>query len=78
MHIDTDANLFFFLTCGNIFKIREIDSKFDLVMISELMDESLVLLAELLCLPLYAVANLRKNARKKEVKVLVLLKSTQV
>ena len=50
-------------------KVFEVDSLFDLVMISELMDESLVLLAHLLCLPLHKVACVKKNARKEEERV---------
>ena len=37
--------------------IREIDSGFQLVLITELMDESLVLLADHLCWPLVSVAS---------------------
>ncbi len=40
-----------------------------LVMLTERMEESLVLLAEKLCLPLYRVAAFMKNARKEEDKV---------
>ncbi len=49
-------------------KIEEVESDFDLVMISEKMDESLVLLADLLCIPLEQVAVFPKNARKDDVK----------
>ena len=42
------------------------DQSFDLVMISERMDESMVLLADALCLPLEDVISLKKNARKRE------------
>ncbi len=37
--------------------------EFDLVMVMEMMDESLVLLAHLLCLPLHFMVSLKKNAR---------------
>ena len=42
------------------------DQSFDLVMISERMDESMVLLADALCLPLEDVISLKNNARKRE------------
>ncbi len=45
-------------------KLLDLDSEFDLVMVSDLMDESLVLLADLLCLPLHAVTALKMNAQK--------------
>ena len=50
-------------------KIAEIDAGFDLVMITERMPESLVLLADLLCLPLFMVASLEVNARKPGLKL---------
>ncbi len=37
--------------------------KFSLVMLAERMEESLVLLSHHLCLPLFMMAGLRKNAR---------------
>ena len=40
--------------------IKEIDTTFDLVMIAERMGESLVLLADLLCIPLQNVAALKE------------------
>ena len=40
--------------------IKEIDTMFDLVMIAERMAESLVLLADLLCVPLQDVATLKE------------------
>ena len=40
--------------------IEEIDTTFDLVMIAERMGESLVLLADLLCIPLQDVATLKE------------------
>ena len=49
--------------------IAALERHFALVMVAERMEESLVLLAHQLCLPLCQVASLRKNARKKEVKV---------
>ena len=45
---------------------RHADEHFDLVMISERMDESMVLMAEALCLPLEDVTSLKNNARKKD------------
>ena len=50
-------------------KISELDSVLDLVMIADRMDESLVLMSDLLCLPLSEVATLRTNARKSASKV---------
>ncbi len=50
--------------------------KFSLVMLAERMDESLVLLAHRLCLPLYMMAGLNLNARKE--KVLMLQTERQV
>ena len=44
--------------------IGRMDTDFALVMITERMEESLVLLAEVLCLPLCAMAGLTVNARK--------------
>ena len=44
------------------------DSKLDLVLVSDLMDESLVLLAHALCVPLYKMACVVKNARKEDKK----------
>ena len=48
--------------------IEEIDATFDLVMIAEKMQESLVLLADLLCIPLEDVATLEKfrHSQKNE------------
>ena len=42
------------------------DDNFDLVMISERMDESMVLMADALCVPLEEVTSLKNNARKKD------------
>ena len=42
------------------------DDNFDLVMISERMDESMVLMADALCVPLEDVTSLKNNARKKD------------
>ena len=42
------------------------DEHFDLVMISERMDESMVLVADALCLPLEDIISLKNNARKKD------------
>jgi len=44
--------------------IEKLDKDFDLVMISERMDESMVLLADALCLPLRNVSTLKNNVRK--------------
>ena len=47
--------------------IAKVDEDFDLVMITEMMHESLVLLADVLCIPLESVAILRNlNERPKE------------
>ncbi len=46
-----------------------LERDFSLVMITERMEESLVLLAHELCLPLYRVAAFKKNARSKASKV---------
>ncbi|XP_042219804.1 galactose-3-O-sulfotransferase 4-like isoform X2 [Homarus americanus] len=48
--------------------IEQLDKLFDLVMISEYMDESLVLLRHLLCWSLHDVVVFAKNARRQEVK----------
>ncbi|XP_071527799.1 galactosylceramide sulfotransferase-like [Panulirus ornatus] len=48
--------------------IDELDKHFDLVMVSEYMDESLVLLRHLLCWSLHDVVVFTKNARRQEVK----------
>ena len=50
-------------------KIKEIESNFDLVMIMEKLPESLVLLADSLCLPLFMMASLKLNERKPYLKV---------
>ena len=47
--------------------LKSIDATFDLVMINERMPESLVLLADLLCMPLEGVATMcKKHTRQKE------------
>ncbi|XP_069183986.1 galactosylceramide sulfotransferase isoform X2 [Procambarus clarkii] len=48
--------------------IEELDKRFDLVMISEYMDESLVLLRHLLCWSPHDTVVFAKNARRQEVK----------
>lgn len=48
--------------------IDSLDKRFDLVMVSEFMDESLVLLRHLLCWSLHDVVYFTKNARREEVK----------
>ncbi|KAK8735426.1 hypothetical protein OTU49_005382 [Cherax quadricarinatus] len=48
--------------------IEELEKLFDLVMISEHMDESLVLMRHLLCWSLHDVVVFAKNARRQEVK----------
>ena len=45
-------------------KIQELDNQFNLVLLAERFDESLVLLAELLCWPLEDLRYLKQNARK--------------
>ena len=50
--------------------IEKIDSDFDIVLIAERIEESFVLLADLLCLPLFVFASLKVNARKPENKVI--------
>lgn len=47
-------------------EIKKLDSDFDLVLIAERMEESLILLADLLCWPLDHVISLELNARKPE------------
>ncbi len=49
-------------------KIREAEETFDLVMVMERFDESLVLLADLLCWPLEEVMYLKQNVRLSETK----------
>lgn len=51
-------------------KIQALDRDFSLVLIAEWIEESLVLLADLICVPLYVVASLKVNARKKSKKVI--------
>lgn len=46
-------------------KIKQIDEDFDLVMIAEDFDSSLVLLSDVLCWPLANMTSLKLNARKK-------------
>lgn len=47
-------------------RIEQLDKQFDLVMIAERMEESLILLADLLCWPLEHVKYLELNVRKPE------------
>ena len=47
-------------------KIRQLDSQLHLVLIAEYFDESLVLLAKLMCWDLTDVRYLKQNARKSE------------
>ncbi len=47
-------------------KIQQLDDQFDLVLIAERMEESLVLLADRLCWPLEYVTHLDLNVRKPE------------
>ena len=58
-------------------KIEFIDSRFHLVMITEMMDESLVLMAHLLCIPLHEVAMFAKNVRKEGHKRVTLSEQTK-
>ena len=46
-------------------KIKQMDEDFDLVMIAEDFDSSLVLLSDVLCWPLQNMTSLKLNARKK-------------
>ncbi|CAL4109522.1 unnamed protein product, partial [Meganyctiphanes norvegica] len=57
--------------------IEEITNKFNLVMIAELFDESLILLRHLLCWSLHDVVFFTKNARREEVKKDLPLKTKQ-
>ena len=50
-------------------KIKEIDDDFDLVLISEDFDKSMVLLANKLCWPLDYVKSFKLNARKNSTKI---------
>ncbi len=47
-----------------------LEQDFSLVMLAEQMDESLVLLAHTLCLPLHRVTVFRRNARQEDRKVM--------
>jgi hypothetical protein len=49
-------------------KIRELDKEFDLVVIAEHFDESLILLQNLLCWPVKDVTYLKLNERRKDTK----------
>ena len=49
--------------------IEELDKQFDLVMVFELMEESLVLLAHLLCLPIYQLVAFEKKKRESQSRV---------
>ena len=57
-------------------KVAEVDEAFDLVLISERMEESLVLLADRLCWPLHVVSSLPALVRKSQFKVRVVASST--
>ena len=48
--------------------ILEIDTNFNLVMILERLPESLILLADKLCLPLFMMASLKLNERRESLK----------
>lgn len=48
--------------------IEDLDQRFDLVMVSEYLDESLILLRHLLCWSLHDVVGFVKNARRLDVK----------
>ena len=50
-------------------RILQADKEFDLVMIAEKFEESLVLLAESLCWPLEYLTSLKHNVRRRDVKV---------
>jgi len=51
--------------------LKWINQRFHLLMVSERMDESLFMMSRLLCWPLSSLAVPVKNARKKEVKVMI-------
>ena len=50
-------------------KIEDVDNEFDLIMIAEKIEESLVLLADQMCWPLEYVTSLTHNARRDGQKV---------
>lgn len=50
-------------------KIAELDSIFDLVMLQEFLDESLILLKNLLCWTTEDIITLKNNARKNDQKM---------
>ena len=50
-------------------RIKELEKEFDLVLFSEMFDESMVLLANKLCWPLDYVKSFKLNARKDAYKV---------
>ena len=50
-------------------KIEEVDKEFGLIMIAEKFEESLVLLADLMCWPLTYVTGLKQNARRNNRRV---------
>lgn len=49
-------------------KIKEVEDRFDLVLFMERFEESMVLLADLMCWPLEDVMYIKQNARKDEYK----------
>ena len=51
-------------------RIQELDREFDLVLLADKFEESMVLLASKLCWPLEWVKSLKVNARKEAYKVL--------
>ena len=50
-------------------KVKGVDDQFDLVMLADQFDESLILLAEKLCWKLEDLVTLKLNARSKTIKV---------
>lgn len=54
-------------------QVERVDRDFDLVMLAERMEESLVLMSHLLCWPLEEVLVLKYNARNQEVLSVMLL-----
>ena len=50
-------------------KVKEVDDQFDLVMLADQFDESLILLAKKLCWKLEDLVTLKLNARSKTIKV---------
>ena len=56
-------------------EIDRLKNEFDFVMITEMLEESLVLLAQHLCWPLEWVAYISHNVRKPDTKVILFFKN---